>query len=308
MSRFAHLIPLLALVVVPTGIGADPPQVAFTEVGAGSAIVRLDQSGAGVVELTRGKPEPLAFDAFSWSPDGARLVYAGAGLVGGNLHAIDANGGSLAQLTTGAGNQAPAWSPDGTWIAFSSNRDHLDDEGRHHFDSEIYVIEPDGANPQRLTVSKTANRTPAWSPNSRSIVYYSSDGANQAVIHVLDLAEALKNPVPQAYDLTDGSAYESDPAWSPDGQWIVFISTRQGEQDGGINRTAVYRMRIDGGDMQRLTTSNLWPREQPSWSPDGQWLAFSVQNDIASGTGFYDLYIMQLDGSGLRCLTCSSSK
>jgi len=275
----------------------DGRQIAYTSVRGGEQTIRIvnvDEAGQD-----EGDDSTYITDGAdpTWSPNGSQIAFQHEG----DLYRIDADGSNRTRLTRDSGwNQAPAWSPDGQNIAFVSGRDHEGSEDVYEVhNSEVYIMDTDGRDSSRLTVSQTKNRTPAWSPDGQWIAYYSSDGPNEAVIHVLNLADAQADPENSSVSLTDGAAYDQEPVWSPDGQWIAFASNRQGPADGNVNHGAIYVMASDGSEVRRITTSDLWA-SQPAWSPDGQWLAFSIKGEDDLG----DITIMKLDGSELRCLTC----
>ncbi|MDP6512914.1 MAG: hypothetical protein QF878_06995 [SAR202 cluster bacterium] len=89
-------------------------------------------------------------------------------------------------------------------------------------------------------------------------------------------------------NLTNNSAADADPAWSPDGAKIAFWSGRDGNSE-------MYVMNTDGSDQTRLTTNDAW---EPAWSPDGAKIAFSSHRD-----GDWEIYLMNADGSGQTRLT-----
>ncbi len=91
-------------------------------------------------------------------------------------------------------------------------------------------------------------------------------------------------------NLTHSSGDESFPAWSPDGQQLIFYSDRN-------QRTDLYTMNINEGEAKRLATSG-GPGASPAWSPDGQWIAYSTIHQPTAG-----LYIVRPDGSGTQRLT-----
>jgi Tol biopolymer transport system component len=90
--------------------------------------------------------------------------------------------------------------------------------------------------------------------------------------------------------LTEGWAWDIEPAWSPDGAQIAFVSTRDGQRD-------LYTMNADGSSTRRLT-DDVWPDGAPAWSPDGMSIAFQ-----SSREGSDDIYVMNADGTDRRRLT-----
>jgi Tol biopolymer transport system component len=91
-------------------------------------------------------------------------------------------------------------------------------------------------------------------------------------------------------NLSRHPAHDSDPAWSPDGRRIAFLSRRDGEQE-------IYVVNADGSQLQRLTHSARF-EFGPAWSPDGRKIAFTR---LTRGNG--GLFVMNADGSGQRRLT-----
>jgi TolB protein len=136
-------------------------------------------------------------------------------------------------------------------IAFYSVRDG---------NAEIYIMNVDGSNPERLTNNPADDMSPAISPAGTQIAFMS---ARDIYLMNLDGSEQRR--------LTDTPSYESHPAWSPDGTQIAFTSERDGNRE-------IYVMGADGSNVQRLTHN---PAEdmQPCWSPDGTKIAFSRKQD-----------------------------
>ncbi len=97
--------------------------------------------------------------------------------------------------------------------------------------------------------------------------------------------------------LTDSGATEDDPAWSPDGQQIAFLSARDSPDPIFATNTEIYVMDTDGSNQTRLTF-NPARDHSPAWSPDGQRIAFVSFDGTNS-----DIYLMNPDGSGLARLT-----
>jgi Tol biopolymer transport system component len=169
----------------------------------------------------------------------------------------------------------PAWSPDGTRIAFTSNR-----TGR----SGIYVMQSDGTQTRRLSISDADDVRPSWSPDGGRIVFARS-GLGR--LYVIDSDGRNLRAITQGV-----YAEDSDPAWSPDGRRIAFVRRPRG---GGS--AAVFLIGADGHGLCRLTpfSRSIYG---PAWSPDGSKLTYTNRN----GSGFA-IAVVGADGRGLRVLT-----
>ena len=152
---------------------------------------------------------------------------------------------------------SPAWSPDGTRIAFYSERDG---------NAEIYVMNADGTGVTRLTRTPADEGYPAWAPDGRTISFDSDRDGN---FDVFAMDPDGRNVRP----LTRERARDVSATWSPDGRAIVFMSDRE---DGGFD---VYRIPADlSAAAARMTrTGSTW---FPVFSPDGRSLAFHVGRDV----------------------------
>jgi hypothetical protein len=198
------------------------------------------------------------------------------------IYSIKVNGADPVRLTTRVGTDGdPAWSPDGSRIAFHSNRD-----GNY----EIYVMNADGSNPVRLTNSSDSDESPAWSPDGTRIAFTSNrDGNLELYVMNADGTNLVR--------LTSDVMIDLDPAWSPDGQQIAFVSGR----DGNAN---IYVVNADGSGLAALTSGDPDDRS-PAWSPDGTRIVFSR----AAGCYYYceyDLFVMDADGSDVQAFPLAS--
>jgi DNA-binding winged helix-turn-helix (wHTH) protein/dipeptidyl aminopeptidase/acylaminoacyl peptidase len=173
----------------------------------------------------------------------------------------------------------PVWSPDGTRIAFASNRD-----GTY----ELYVMPSDGGAPGRLTVNDDDEGRPSWSPDGRSLAFM-REHAGITDIYTIDLATRREQL------LTPQSGSDSEPAWSPDGTRIAFNSARSGDFD-------IYVMQADGSHQVAITADPARDT-YPAWSPDGRQVVFASNRSTAHFSDS-DLYITEADGrSPARRLT-----
>ena len=194
---------------------------------------------------------------------------------------IDADGTDLTRLTHSPGPDFdPAWSPDGTQIAFRSERSG---------EPEIWVMNADGTGQHRLT----RGLSPAWSPDGLRIAYASPGdipcppgrGPRCTGISIMNADGSGQHRVPN----TDGGEY---PSWSPDGKRIAFNSNLSGDH-------LMYIVDVDGSHVVDL--SSVGEGWQVDWSPDGRSILFTSHRDHPDN--YTDIYVMRPDGSGVKRLT-----
>jgi TolB protein len=161
----------------------------------------------------------------------------------------------------------PTWSPDGQHIAFTSNRDG---------NWDIYTVNADGSNVTRIVNNAAYDWQPAWSPDGSQILFTSDrDGAWQIYTTLAPDASAGVSPDgSNVHRLTNYPGDNRDPAWSPDGQRIAFVSTRDRAWE-------IYVMRADGSGVLRLTHSTAI-NQAPTWSPDGKRIIYESNSEIMS--------------------------
>ncbi len=188
------------------------------------------------------------------SPDGDRVVYVLRTLDAGKdrnvdqLWTVPTAGGTPRRLTAGPSDTSPAWSPDGSRIAFVRDR-------------QMHVLDTDGGEPERVTDLPLGAGAPVWSPDSARLAFsapvdpgtggplvadrldYQADGAGmfgsvRSQVHVVELASG------DCRQLTDGTEHALAPAWSPDGSTIAF--TRGVGDDTDLRfRLAVHLLAVD---------------------------------------------------------------
>ena len=159
-------------------------------------------------------------------------------------------------------------------IAFNTNRDG---------NLEVYVMNPDGTNPMRLTNNPAVDFWPVWSADGMKIAFTSArDGNGEIYVMNADGTDPTR--------LTNNPASDYGPTWSPDGSKIAFITYRDGHPQ-------VYVMNADGSGQTNLS-NNSAAEASPDWSPDGTKIAFQSNRE-----GNYEVYAMNADGSGTTRLT-----
>lgn len=178
-----------------------------------------------------------------------------------------------------------------TRLTFSSDRDadRLKGPSGNRDVQEIYLADYDGANPRKVTNTRTLNITPTWSPDNQIIAYTSyrpSGGMGTFQDIVLSYINTGQRTTPAN---GDPSKQNYLPIWSPDGARIAFTSNRDGNPE-------IYVMNRDGSGVRRMTNSPEID-VSPTWSPSGKQIAW-----VSDRTGTPRIYIMNADGTGQRVL------
>ncbi len=212
------------------------------------------------------------------------------------IYVMDTDGGNQRRLTNNRHDDwSPSWSPDGKRIALVSDRDGHPDVIPGWFTSEIYVMDNDGGNQQKLTNNPSDDRDPSWSPDGKQIVFQSdrdNDRDHNIEIYVMDADGSNQQ------NLTNNPTADYNPSWSPDGKRIAFSSVREGHFRNNFGLTEeIYVMDADGGNQRKLT-NNRHHDWYPSWSPDSKRIAFMSERD-----GNYEIYVMDDDGGNQKNLT-----
>jgi TolB protein len=208
------------------------------------------------------------------------------------------DGSGLRRVTAGPGtypgrNFAPEWSPDGTKIAFTSDRDG---------DEEIYVKDMTSGKVTQLThnvpdpeaENPAADADPAWSPDGSRIVFYSSVHFCCGSLWVINSDGSNLRRLSQG-DL--GGPTPIDPTWSPDGSKIAFANNPQG-WDGFFD---IWVINSDGSDLRNLTDTPELDDRTPDWSPNGRKIAWAKQPRADAPTDIWKMNAS--DGSGRKNLT-----
>lgn len=167
-----------------------------------------------------------------------------------------------------------------TKLAFDSDRDgeRMTGTVESRGVKEIYTADYDGENQRRVTVNRTLNINPAWSPDARSLAY-TSYRRGPPSIFVSHIYEGTIEEV------TKSTGESWLPAWSPDGTRLAFTSTRDGNSE-------IYVVNRDGSNVRRLT---MHPGidSTPTWSPTGTQIAFTSDR-----SGSPQIYLVAADGLG----------
>ncbi|HUB30470.1 MAG TPA: hypothetical protein VL967_12270, partial [Terracidiphilus sp.] len=173
------------------------------------------------------------------SPDNSRIAFAELGREGWSVRMFSLDLGRLVGFpagTAGGSNQSPAWSGDGTKIAFSSSRTG---------DPEIWVADAGGGNLRRVTYFKGPDVSPTWNPKTNAQIAWVSGRTGLPQIYTMDQDGA------NIQRLTDGG-YAVSPSWSPNGQFLTFSWNRK-YGPGAPGGQDIYLMDIATKRWQQLT-------------------------------------------------------
>ena len=197
--------------------------------------------------------------------------------------------------TDGPNEMEPAWSPDGTRIAFSSDRD-----GNY----EIYTMAADGTDIRQVTFVAEAGPgeyvqsfEPTWSPDGTEIAFTGYRiNPYTAEVYIVP-AEATEETYTERM-LTDPADFQSaaEPDWSPDGQTIVYVEYFD------MYSTDIATINIDGTGLVDLTgeAGDYVTDWDPGWSPDGTRITWVSNRNATDPLGVEtDVYVMQTDGTGV---------
>jgi Tol biopolymer transport system component len=202
-------------------------------------------------------------------------------------------------------------------IAFDSERDSFDFGGKGGCVRvrEIYTMNPDGSDQQRLTTfeagSGGCNTDPAYSPDGTKILFVrhafrspevESEGGDFNCQRYVTGDIWVMNADGSAQTQVTSEARDSDPSWSPDGTKILFRRSgfcenevSAAEESGGFSQSDIYSANVDGSDQQNLTPDEelCVSNREPVWSPDGTQIAFSSNRDEG-----WHIFVANADGSG----------
>ncbi len=281
------------------------------------------------------------------SPDGERVAYVVTTIdeqeheYRSSIWVTPSEGGEAKRFTAGTANaHSPAWSPDGRWLAFVSDRqgepagkDEKESKRHGKGKGQVWLLPTDGGEAHQLTFMEHGASNPVWSPDSKRLLFSAQvgpvdeeteEGKTLPKVRVIDRLWYRLDGVGYIYErrqhlflvdvaggeprqLTDGDWDDNDAAWSPDGKHIAFTSSRA-EDRWKIPCPDIYTLAIENGkagELRRLTDGTL-SCSSPSWSPSGKTIAFIASYKVRSANHYF-LYAISASAMD-HPATCLSSE
>ena len=277
-----------------TATGTTTPDTATTDAATGTTTPDTATTDAATGTTT---PDTATTDAATGTttPDTATIdaatTDAATGTTTPDTATADASSGTTtpdtATIDAAAGDAQPrqltfnededwnyGFSPDGSRIAFGSDRDG---------DDEVFVMNADGTGVVQLTDNDSDDWGGFWSPDGTRIAFSSDrDGDREVFVMNADGTGVVQ--------LTDNDSDDWGGFWSPDGTRVAFSSDRDGDYE-------IFVVNADGSDTLQLT-DNDYQEWNASWSPDGTRIVFDSDRD-----GDFEIFVMNADGTGVVQLT-----
>ncbi len=219
----------------------------------------------------------------AWSPGGKWIAYTkrNDSKRGADIWLLDAVTGKTKMLNSDTSRTGGmCFSPNGKQICFSSDRDRK---------RNLYLMNIDGTDVQRITFDSVAYYNPAWSPGGNKIIYFRERGDQRDKVYAIDMANKKETMV------TDDTLHNTYPGWFPDGKKICYTASDPHGKDPEARQ--IVMMDINGKHKHFIANTN--GAFNARVSPDRKEIAFINGHWPQS-----QIYIANINGSNVICITC----
>jgi TolB protein len=265
-------------------LGGGIPGIAETHIyfissrSGSKEVWMMDYDGQGQHQLTHLGQISLSPRV---SPDNSRVAFSSMGKYGWSIRMYSLLLGRMVSFPSPSGTTVtPAWSSDGTHLAYSSDRSG---------DPEIWVSNADGGDAHRVTTFRGPDVSPCWNPKTNSQIAWVSGRTGYPQIYTMDSDGS------NVARLTDGG-YATSPSWSPNGQFLVFAWDRK-YGPGAPGSEDIYVMDVASRRWVQLT-HDAGRNDSPSWAPDGRHIVFQREQGHRT-----EIWSMLADGTDQHPLT-----
>ena len=213
------------------------------------------------------------------APSTAKIAFTSNRDADSEIYIMNPDGSQQINLTKHpAADFDPAWSPTGEQILFNSNRNG---------ERDLYFMNADGKNVRKVFVKSADRWYPTWSPDGKQIAYLKVD---EWAIYTATIDGKITEKI------ADTGEEGGNPAWSPDGSEIVFTLTGAVQKLGKrlTNSRQIRVVNLNSGATRTLFAEHMPTMENPSWSPDGEQLAFSWTERDLWAKGVHDKWGKQV--------------
>ena len=240
----------------------------------------------------------------TWSPDGRYIAYEFSNFLGSHVAVMDSDGRNREIVAKCEGAQSPVWSPDSTKIAINCIIGYGPAPlyTRYH---SIVIVEADGSSQTELIFGEFSNHSQQWSPDGNAIVFVSNrDAEEPGPMDLMNWDIYLYSLIDGTISrLTYGQYPDINPAWSPDGATIAYVSDLCGDgstpvtvSGADVCEGAIKIINREGDLLSVMNGSGT----SLSWSPDGSLISFS------NGQRVYSIEVVsgkraQLTPSDINC-------